>query len=69
LKIFIDFVVSLEDQRMDKMRVLRSFEYDIGKVSQKGVEARFHIPDHLYLPGEFISEELFDRFVRRNHIF
>ena len=69
LEEMLDFIISFEDERMKKMSVLGSFEDDVGKMGEKGIEARFHIPDHLNFPGELIPEEVLDRLVGRWALF
>ena len=48
---------------MDKVSVLRSFEDDIGEMSQEGIETCLHIPDHLHLPRQLVPQKEFNRFV------
>ena len=51
------------------MGVLWALEDDVGEMSEEGVEAGLHAPDHLYFPGQLISEELLNRFVVGDWIF
>ena len=50
LEEMLNFIISLEHERVDEVSMLRSFEDDISKMSQEGVETCLHIPDHLHLP-------------------
>ena len=50
LEEMLNFIISLEHERVYEVSMLRSFEDDISEMSQEGVEACLHIPDHLHLP-------------------
>ena len=64
-----DFVVSFEDEGMEEVCVLWSFEDDVSEVGEKGIEAGFHVPDHLNFPGQLVSEKVFDGLVGSGCLF
>lgn len=51
MKVFFDFIVGLEEERVYEMGVLWALEDDVGEMGEEGVEAGLHAPDHLYFPG------------------
>jgi len=38
LKVFLNFIISLEDECMDEVGMLGPFEDNVGEVSEEGVE-------------------------------
>lgn len=66
LKVFLNFIISLEDKGVNQVSVLRPLEDDVGKVCQESIKTSLHISDHLDFPRQLIPKELLDRLIVRN---